>query len=209
MITVYQELIPLSNKMYEKPISLDSTFTNPVIIPFVYNATGPDNVMEVVVYIRNDSQEHFYEDVVVTLMKESTGIPNTTPGILSISNSEGCYLSLNAASGSNELQLGLAYPYQQPPLSTVTINNQYKNTYSPLVSDDNVTVKFSYGYDELSHIEWDERKSAILIPRIGNPGMADLSYIPIRMRMTWKGTPTLFTIRNYFIDVSFSSEVAI
>lgn len=208
MITLYQELIPLSNKMYENPIS-SSTYTSPVIIPFVYNSVGSESIMETVIYLRNDSQEHYYKDIVVTLMKESGSNPVDSSAVISMASPTAPIMSLNAASGANSLPLELVNIYSPAVTGSITLQNKYKNTYIPVTEDDNVTVKFSYGYDELSFSAWEQRKSGLLIPQIGTSGGADLSYHEIRMRMTWKGTPTSLTIRDYFIDVSYSTEVAI
>lgn len=208
MITLYQELIPLSNKMYEAPIS-NSTYTSPVIIPFIYNSVGSESIMETVIYLRNNSQEHYYKDIVVTLMKESGTNPVDSSAVISMDNPSSPIMSLNAASGSNAINLELVNVYSPAVIGSITLQNKYKNTYIPVVEDDNVTVKFSYGYDELSFNSWAQKKSGLLIPQIGTSGGADLSYHEIRMRMTWKGTPTAFTIRDYFIDISYSTEVTI
>jgi len=208
MITMRQELIPLSDKMCEAPISKDSSYTNPVIIPFVLDATGNENIMETVIYIRNDSQQHYYEDIVVSLMKEDSGSPEVVDGILSVAAS-GCLFSLNAASGSNSIPVEEAYLYAQAASGVKTLQSKYKSTYIPVVNDGKVSVKFSFGSEELSYSEWETKKSILAIPNIGTSGEPNTSYIPIRMRLKWAGMPSIFTIRDYFIDVSYATEVVL
>lgn len=209
MITIYQELIPLSNKMYNAPISKDKAYTNPVIIPSLYNSTSNENIMETVIYIRNDSQRHYYKDVVITLMKEGVGTPIDCDAIITTldpRSSSNLIFSLNGASG---VPAEAAYAYAPTLSDPVFLTDKYKTTYIPIVDDGIITVKFSYGYDELSYYEWFKKKPVLVIPSIGTSGMADTSYIPIRMRLNWKGDLSLFTIRDYFIDISYSTEVLI
>jgi hypothetical protein len=80
-------------------------------------------------------------------------------------------------------------------------------------TDSKLAVKFSYGYDELSNVDWQTKHSALCIPNIGlkssltNPfGSQDTQYHPVRMRLTWKAQSTLLTIRDYFIDVSYQTK---
>jgi hypothetical protein len=102
-----------------------------------------------------------------------------------------------------------AFVFSPAVTGSQTVEDAYRETYLPVVDDGTVSVKLSYGYDELSYDEWAMKSSALVIPAIGTTGMADTSYIPIRMRLTWKVAPSIFTIRDYFIDVSYVSETAI
>jgi hypothetical protein len=207
MITMYQELIPLSNKMYDAPISKSSVYTNPVIIPFVFDTTGSENIMETVIYLRNDSQEQYYSNIVICLMKEGEGTPALTTGNINFSNlGRDVTFSLN---GINDIKVEPAFLFSQSATGSLPLTDQYMTTYIPVEDDGKVSVKLSYGYDELSFSEWESKSSIIAIPSIGTSGMADTSYIPIRMRMVWKDVPSLYTIRDYFIDVSYSMETTI
>lgn len=205
MITMYQELIPLSNKMLDKSIS-NSGYKNPIIIPFIFNATGVENIMETVLYIRNDSQEHYYKDIVISLMKDDGTTPVDSSASLIIGNE--ILFSLNAASGSNNIGVESAYLYSEEVTGSI-LENKYKSSYVPITDDSIVSVKFSYGYDELSYSDWAEKKSILVIPNIGTLGLGDTSYIPVRMRIVWKAVPSMFTVRDYFVDISYAQEIGI
>jgi hypothetical protein len=73
-------------------------------------------------------------------------------------------------------------------------------------SDTDIRVKFSYGYDQISDYDWSKLKSVLVIPTIGNSTTPDTSYIPIRMRIEWLTHPSIYTIRKYFLDVSYSTQ---
>lgn len=202
MINIYQELIPLSNKKYDKPISKDAKYTNPIIIPFVLDSTGSENIMETVLYVKNEAQDKYYKNIVISLMKESGTIDMPTSGELSFSQ-QNILFSLNS---SLNKEVGLAFEYPQQQDGLIYLTNKYKSSYEIITNDPNIEVKFSYGYDEISYNDWYNKKSLLLIPYLGTQGMADTSYIPVRMRITWKTIATIATIRDYFLDVSYSFE---
>lgn len=198
MITLYQEQIPFSNKILEKSISTNGQFTNPVIMPFSLDFTSYNNCLETVVYLRNDSQEHYYKNVVVSLMKLTDNSDVDTSMTLTFGPVVPSF-SLNGISGQG------AYAYEYSASGTATISG-YKAGYSVVKEDNDLSVKFSYGYDEISNAMWASKRPVLVIPTIGTQGTPNLQYIPIRMRLNWKQPPTLLTIRDYFIDVSYESE---
>lgn len=210
MINVFQELIPFSNKRLEQPISKDETYTNPIIMPFALDDTGGSNKLEVVFYIRNDSQSHYYTNILVSLMKDTTSAttPTVTDGFVNFNYDYTIpYLSLN---GYSNIPAEVVYESASYNSSLAYTNKFYSN-YMPVTDetmtiDNTVSVKFSFGYNELSDLDWSTKKSVLLIPNIGNKTMPDMSYMPVRMRMTWNRTPSLLTIRDYFIDITYQNE---
>jgi hypothetical protein len=89
--------------------------------------------------------------------------------------------------------------------SPKTAIDSYFYNYIPIYDDPEIDVKFSYGYDQISDYKWSTINSGLIIPYIGNATTPDTSYIPIRMRVTWKTTPSTYTIRKFFLDVSYTS----
>lgn len=199
-ISIYQELIPLSDRKYERPISKDEKYTNPIIMPFAFNSVGSENILETVFYIKNESQEWFYKDLVISLMTEDKNAVSPV-AVNATLNYTTKVLTLN---GSN-LGVGLAYEYAN--VNPITLTAKYMSNYTPITGTGmEVSVKFSYGYDELSQLEWDACSSILVLPQLGTIGMPDTSYKPIRMRIKWNTTPSMFTIRKYFLDLSYSSQ---
>lgn len=338
-IQLFQEQIPFSNKRLDRPISNDGVFTNPVIAPFSFDFTTHVNTLECVIYIRNDSQEHYYKNIVVSLMKEDDEVASGPaegniinhaingpsfslnshivpvgfsteaipaipgdPGIQILSAYDNKYvpvydfeqltskiindywiISQNATwdtigefflkgpGGPLELVVGGTWNYNYRPteISLTFTNDDIVRTWSlfdvsgneiatatdvnsgtlvPIVyvdgggdayrlvcysegevsdivfytnavedaredkaailsSDVNLSAKFSYGYDELNEPNWDDAKSVLVIPTLGNTAMPDTAYHAIRMRIIWKSRSPLVTVRDYFIDISYEAEV--
>lgn len=216
-ITLYQESIPLSNKRVTNPISQNNSYTNPVIMSYAYDGTVAVNVLETVLYIRNDEPNKYYRNIVVTLMKSSGDPAALANGIIKNVTGIGPCLQLGP------LSVPASWSVEQPPIlpeNGVYLANKYNLDSTPILdfidangvrqsSDENVSVKFSFGYDELSNAEWQLQKDALIIPTVGNMSMPDTSYIPVRMRMYWKSVATLATVRDYFIDVSYEQEQVI
>jgi len=206
MIQLFQESIPFSNKRLDAPASQGGSFLNPVIMPFAINATLGSNTFETVLYIRNTSIEHYYNDIVISLMKESATGTGTglTSGILKTASNQ-VFLSMNSF---QNILTTVAFPYSESQATTKVLDAKYQQNYIPITpsTDMNVDVKFSYGYDELSELDWQGLTSVLVIPMIGNKTTPDTSYVPIRMRFTINSSPTIFTIRDYFIDVSYVFE---
>lgn len=209
MIQLFQEAIPFSSKRVDAPVSKDGSFLNPIIMPFAINTTLGTNVFETVFYIRNTSVENFYNDVVVTLMKEVGNDTSVSNGVINTDEITGdVTFSLN---NDTNIPVSKAYPYQGVQSTVKVLNNTYRQNYTPVTdgSDGTVSVKFSYGYDEVSALDWNDLSSVLVIPMIGNSTTPDTSYIPIRMRVTFKTIPTIFTIRDYFLDISYVYEGAV
>jgi hypothetical protein len=208
MIQLFQESIPFSNKRIDAPTSKDGSFLNPVIMPFAINTTLGSNTFETVIYIRNTSIENFYNDIVVSLMKEDSNISETniTSGVLKTDHSTGIVkFSVN---DYTDIVISPGFPYIGTQSAIKVLDGKYQQNYMPVLpsTDAAVSVKFSYGYDELSNLDWDSTSPIIVIPMIGNQTTPDTSYIPIRMRLTFNETPSVFTIRDYFIDISYALE---
>ena len=74
MLQVFQETLPLANTPISAPTSMGGSFLNPIIMPFSINATMARNILECVFYIKNNTNQYFYKNVVVSLMKERKDI---------------------------------------------------------------------------------------------------------------------------------------
>jgi hypothetical protein len=201
MLTVYQEQIPFTNKRLDKQISKDQAYTNPVIMPFAFNATSAYNSLETVIYIRNNNPSVYYTGIVVCLMSCSTsdGIASTGTVLTGATTSTFTLPSVEPITFDNAFE-------ETNPGDTVILDGQYLSSYTPVTKDSTIEVKFSYGYDELSNYAWSIKNSGLYIPYIGNSSLYDMSYIPIRMRINFFSEPSLYTIRDYFIDVSYANE---
>jgi len=202
MLTLFQESVPFTNKRLEQKISEDGNFTNPVILPFAFNSTSSYNSLESVIYLRNDNPLKYYKGIVVSLMKEVSGVSNYATGV--VRKDTDIYLSVP----STEDKLYLESVYEGFTFtSNIILRNSYKTNYVPISNDGDIEVKFSYGYDELSNYSWSNRKSGLYIPYLGNSTLFDMSYKPIRLKINFLSNPSLFTIRDYFIDISYSEEL--
>lgn len=226
-IQLFQEQIPFSNQRLNQPISQNSVFTNPVIMPFAFDFTTYGSALEIVLYIRNNSQQKAYKNVIINLMKRSSGTASPVAGLLENDDEIGQVFSLNGFS------CPISWSVEETPIIPVEginiLGSQYYDTFLPVFNysyvdnagdkqivetDANINVKFNYGYDELTQVEWEQANSTLIIPSIGtlptlsNPeGMYDISYIPIRMRINWKARTTGTTIRDYFINICYEEEV--
>lgn len=209
---LFQEAVPFSNKRHDYKVSTDTDFTNPVVMPFAFDFTTPQYVMESVIYLRNNSNEYRYENVVVSLCKEDSTLNGGGDPALS-------HADIVTTSGDSTLDLnGFSVPISlstETPLADGTINlvsndaeqNGYYDNYAIIDgTDDTVDVKFSYGYDELTVVDWDNQSSVLVIPNIGTTGQPDISYHAIRMRITWKKKTEIFTVRDYFMNVSYTLQ---
>lgn len=217
-LTLFQEQIPFSNKKTDYPISSGGKYINPVIMSFAFDFTICTNFLETVLYIRNDDINRYYKDVVITLCKIDKSVVALSPvlGTLKETLDDGPYFEIGSqpmvpVTFSTETHATV-------PSAGIALINQYSNDVIPITdyvdkftglpvwTDDNINARFSFGYDELSNVEWTNKKPGLVIPYIGNKGQADTSYIPVRLRLLWKSASSLFTIRDYFIDVSYGGE---
>lgn len=206
MIQLFQESIPFSNKRLDASASNDGSFLNPVIMPFAINTTLGSNVFETVIYIRNTSIQNFYNDVVVCLMKEDPNIASTDAQLGQLKTDPQTGIVKFSVNSYNDIVASTGFPYIGTQSTSKTLDDPYQMNYVPITptTDSALGVKFSYGYDELSALDWDAQSSILVIPMIGNATTPDTSYIPIRMRLTFNETPSVFTIRDYFINISYS-----
>lgn len=213
-LTLYQESIPFTNKRIPEPTSTGGTFFNPVVMSFAFDFTVCTNVLETVIYIRNDDANDYYRNVIVTLCKDDPAVtsPVSAYGIMKRTAELGPYLEVAGrfnvpATWSVEQAptlpdqgtyiTGMYTTQSMPILDYTDINGDLQST------DENITSKIAYGYDDLSNVEWEAKRSALFIPSIGNISHPDTSYLPIRLRINWKKASSLFTIRNYYIDISY------
>lgn len=213
-LKLYQESIPFTNKRVAQPISGNSTFSNPIVMSFAFDFTVCTNVLETVLYIQNSDANNYYRNVIVTLCKDDPLISSPTPifGVMKTSVSLGAFLDLGG-----RFSVPATYSVEQPPTipdagiyvvnsytnKTIPVSDYVDDTGTYITTDENITARFSYGYDELSSVEWEKKRSALFIPSIGNISQPDTSYIPIRLRMNWKKASSLFTIRDYYLDISY------
>jgi len=227
-IQLFQEQIPFSSQRLNHPVSQNGAFTNPVIMPFAFDFTTYGNTLEIVIYIRNNSQQKVYKNVVIGLMKRTAGTP--TPVVASLEESFALGQILNVNGQECPISWSVDQAPSLDPVVSIAGDNYYSNffpiynynyidgngDYQEVESDSNINVKFSYGYDELSQVEWDKASSILAIPSIGtlptleNPaGMYDISYAPVRMRINWKARTAGTTIRDYFINIAYEEEVTL
>lgn len=227
MLNLFQELVPFSNKRLDKAVSSDGAYSNPVIMSFAFDFTVCSNMLETVLYIRNDVQPDCYSNIVISLMREDKTIltPVVASGSLEHSQPSGAPVFV-----LNGYTAPVGFSTETIPTfgEGTPIPGAYMSNYVPVMSDldpetgnvletDNkLAVKFNYGYDELSNVDWQTRHSVLCIPHIGykssldNPfGTPDTGYHAVRMRLTWKSQSTLLTIRDYFIDVSYEKKEVI
>src|ERR1035437_2254613 len=124
-ITMYQESIPFTNKRTTQPISGNSTYSNPVVMPFAFDFTVATNVLETVIYIRNDDANTYYRNVVITLCKDNLNdtennaaaygqIINSNPGL-------GPYVSIG------NWNVPITWSMEQPPqfYGAIYLTGQY------------------------------------------------------------------------------------
>ena len=221
-LTLYQEQIPFSNKKTDFPISSGNTYTNPVIMSFAFDFTICTNFLETVMYIKNDEIDKWYKNVVITLCKKDTSqgaMPIIAQAVIDEDLAFGTYVKIGSRPIVPVTFSTETYPTL--PNGGLIVAGQYLSDAIPITdyidpstsvsvfTDESINARFSYGYDELSNVEWANMKPGLVIPQIGSTGQADNSYIPIRLRLIWKSTSSLFTIRDYFIDVSYQSEFII
>jgi hypothetical protein len=206
MINLYQEQIPFSNKVLDKSISMNGAYTNPVIMPFALDFTAYNNSLETVMYIRNDAVDKYYKNVVVSLMTaplNSSEAPST--GTITYTD---VYSTFNL-NGTDHSATVAQISTTVVPTGTAVVTGMYKAGYN-LVDTGDLTVRFSWGYSELSGAMWATKRPVLVIPSLGVPGAPNTQYIPIRMRMSWRqNPPTMLTIRDYFIDISYGSELRV
>jgi len=210
-LELYQEAVPFSNKRLNRPVSTDGSFNNPVIVPFAFDFTANINSLECIIYLRNRSQEFRYENVVISLMSEDLSIKNENSDIShaqieNIGNVSTFKLNgYDVPAGYSTEQVGEGFQI----LSSSEDQNGYFNYYKPVVSDETLSVKFSYGYEELTVVDWEYKNPVLIIPYLGTSNMPDTSYHPIRMRIIWATRSQFLTTRNYFLDVSYQNQIAL
>ena len=269
-IQVFQEELPFSNKKTVASISTGGSYNNPVIIPISLDLTNNSdgNIFETVLYIRNDDISAYYNNIVISLVRDpNPASTTTTPFNFSyIGNSSylasltGGYNEINAKLGfdiSSPVNFSIAYPNSVTPVarwkvgstlsgtftagsstfttasassltvgmsliadtilpngtvvtqisgSTIYMNKKSVATgaksFQPYTGDSEIEAKFSYGYEQLSPLEWDNSPDILVIPFIGVSPNPDTSYKAIRMRIKFKTTTSILTSRHFSIDIT-------
>ena len=85
-LTLYQESVPFTNKRIPQPISVNGTFSNPVVMSFAFDFTICTNVLETIIYLRNDDANDYYRNIVVSLCKDDPAVPSPEPAYGIIKN---------------------------------------------------------------------------------------------------------------------------
>jgi hypothetical protein len=231
-LELFQELIPFSNEKSNFATSGNGTFTNPIVMPLSFDVASAANTVETIFYIRNNDKDKYYKNVLVTLMAPQSDFNDPT---ISTRTANANNITLTATNTSN-VKVTLYYPVGDPhPVdleyssellsggnlnATVNISTWFDNTSTaniPIsgetgftlsqVSSDILDVRFSYGYDEVSELNWLSKKHGVLIPSIGNNTLPDNSFIPIRIRMYINGNGSLYTMRKYALNLSYEAEM--
>jgi len=209
-LELYQESVPFSNERLDRAISSNQEFSNPIIVPFAFDFTTALNTLECVIYVKNTSTEFRYENVVVSMI-ESTGQSfDNEHAYIERDESDNMLFILNRkavrAKWAQVPDLPFFIDSSFMIISHASEGNGYSNSCRPVGDDEKLSVKFSYGYDEISSVEWESKGSVLIIPAIGRVNVPDTSYHPIRVRVTWKDKTKLFTIRDYSIDISYQRQ---
>lgn len=213
-LELYQESVPFSNKRLDQKASTDGNFTNPVVVPFSFDFTSALNSLECVIYIKNTSTEFRYENVIVSLMEEPTVAATAAHATISDDGSDNITFSLSGTDvrvgfsvEDNPLTGGQQFSLISDP---DTDKNGYYDSYIPVGDSHNkLNVRFSYGYDEISGVDWNTKGNVLIIPNIGTTGIPDTSYHPVRIRIDWRDRTELFTVRDFFLDISYQNKLAI
>lgn len=205
-ITVFQEQVPFTNQKVPGQVS-SGTYYNPIVMPLSFNVVSYQNFVEVVFYIRNNDPTKYYKDILCSLVTIGT-TTGTMPSSVNF-YTNGITIEING--NPNQIYKVSSSSEVNPTSGSVT-DLVFPANYgfvSPGNSDNNsnVNVKFSYGYDELSMIDWNSQNEILYIPNIGNTTTYDMSYIPIRMRIQLLTQNPLYTTRNYSLDVTYGQEI--
>ena len=238
-LELYQEIIPFSNEKARYPVSSNGSLSNPIVMPLSFDVTSTLNTVETVFYIRNNSIDKYYTNVLITLMAPKTDFADYENlssvsfdidhiKVMSNPASGGSNVITNFYTSDNDLKFTLDTDYTYEIVSLpvsgafidpTTWSNSLSNDDLPISGITNFTLdqvnsnisnaRFSFGYDEVSELEWGNKRHSILIPTIGNSINPDNSFIPIRLRIWINGYRSSYTLRDYFINISYESEVGI
>lgn len=230
MIELYQELVPFTNDKSNYSASQSNTYSNPILMPLSLDVTSTYNVVETVIYVRNNDKDKYYENVFVCLLAPKSQLSDTqkandTYTITSIPYDYDNGIINLYASTTNKFSVDTEYCAETVPSGSISLE---VSTYddgtgaSVLLPVSGVTgcnlasltpvkdVRFSYGYDEVSELGWQSKSHSLIIPNIGNAALTDTSYIPVRMRIYLNNNyGDLITLRDYSINISYSLEGSI
>jgi hypothetical protein len=224
-LELYQEIIPFTNEKMPYPVSSGNSYSNPVVMPLSFDVTSVYNTVESVIYIRNNDKDKYYKNVAVMLMApkgefSENSVSTSTYTIGSVVCPNQNYMIIKDTNVSSRFYLDTRFTSEQAPTLPIQINQSTwfdgnSNAMLPVSSYSGYTmsslnsplvkVRMSYGYDEVSELDWDSKASSIIINDIGTNELQDNSYIPIRVRI-WLNNETLFTLKKYSLNVCYSNE---
>lgn len=227
-LELYQEIIPFTNEKMPYPVSTGNSYSNPVVMPLSFDVTSVYNTVESVIYIRNNDKDKYYRNVLITFMApkeefDDGNVSTVTYNIGSVTCTSANELIIKDDITDLRHIVDIEFTSEIPPESNFSFNlgtwfDGTSNAMLPVSGADPYIisplnssisdVRFSYGYDEVSELEWANKKHGIVIPWIGTSGMPDNSFIPIRLRI-WLNSESLFTLKKYAINVSYDAEIAI
>jgi hypothetical protein len=228
MIELYQELVPFTNDKTQNAASTNSTYSNPILMPLSLDVTSSYNIVETVIYIRNSDKDKYYDNVFISLMAPKSCMTDPVLqtdafAIGSIVYDHNAQEVIVSDTNSVRFKVDVEYcaetvPSNLTPEIDITSwdDGTAVSNALPISGITNYTiqsqlpvkdVRFSYGYEELSELVWSSKSHSLMLPSIGNQSLPDNSYIPIRMRIYLNNTyGDLLTLRDYSINVSYSSE---
>jgi hypothetical protein len=208
-LTIFQELIPFSNERLEQPVSGNGYYNNPIVMPLSFDVVQYNNTLETVVYIRNPDTSVWYENVVVHLAK-IVGTDTDWKEVEATCTNPGLVKKINFKDALGVVEHAMDFTYSSDVIQpfTTRIKEQIGKREVPIMpgTDSNIDAKFSYGYDELSNIDWAKKKPAVVIKSIGNIITPDTSYIPVRLRLEvlMESLP-LYTLRDYSVSIAYGA----
>jgi hypothetical protein len=175
----------------EKYLDIKTTMSEEDGSPAPFLISYPDDTIPIVTYKVNS------DPILGTLSHSSTTVTDITTiglevGMLVVSD----YLAANTK--ITEVNANTIVLNKKP---TSTRTNEPLTFYAD--ADDTISAKISFGYNPLSPVEWAKMESVLIIPYLGTLHNGNTSYIPVRIRITFKNNTHITTIRTYSLDVSY------
>ena len=212
-LTIFQESIPFSNERLEQEVSQNGTYNNPIVMPLSFDIVQYSNTVETIFYLRNDDTRYYYENVAIYLARKKTtrtspNDPNDQAEISKATPGDPLFINMPIVeNGNTELQSIMA-SYSSDIIPSFTTPLHGVKRYEELIGTDGTSneifPRFSFGYDELSNIDWSLKQPGLIIAGIGNTNMPDTSYIPIRLRIEIKMEALpVYTLRDYSIGIAY------
>lgn len=239
MIELYQELIPFSNNKNPNAVSQNGTLLNPIIMPLSLDVTSIYTSVEAVIYIRNNDPTKYYKNVIVSFMAPERFLDTSRmtdqhgnkcvnePFDIKTVYYDPSISTLNFVDIDNTNRAALAAEYASEMIPSNVINRNVvidnaswfdgslNSSFLPCSNEIINTgvvksAKLSYGYDEVSFSNWENKTTILVIPTIGNVSTPDTSYIPIRIKLDIHQNSTILsTLTDYAINVSYEQELSV